>query len=92
MLAQHSLGSLKPKIERRARTRTRVYKHVKILFNDDKSVYDAMLKNVTAYGATLTVVSSETLPNAFNLQFVADEITVPCQVRWRKTDAVGVAF
>ncbi len=92
MLAQNGIGSASPPVERRARARTRSFKHAKILFNDDKSVYDAVLKNVTAYGATLTVALTESLPDLFNLHIVADEVTVPCVVKWRRSDSVGVAF
>lgn len=93
MLAQNNSGPSGPLLyERRARARTRSFKHAKILFNDNKSVYDAVLKNVTAYGATLTVALTEALPEVFNLNIVADDVTVPCQVKWRRADCIGVAF
>ena len=92
MLAQNSLTSSKVNSERRARSRFRSFKHAKILFNGNNSVYDAVLKNVTAYGAELTVSSTDKLPAAFNLYFVQDEFTVPCQVKWRRPSNIGVSF
>ena len=92
MLARHDIESWNPSVERRARARSRSFKHAKILFNENKSIYDAVLKNVTAYGATLTVNLTEQLPEAFNLYLVNEDFTVPCQVRWRRSDSVGVAF
>lgn len=89
MLAQHTSPS---GLERRARARARSFKHAKVVFNDNKSVYDAVLKNVTAYGATLTIGLTERLPNSFNLHIVHDNVTVPCQVKWRRADSIGVAF
>ncbi len=78
--------------ERRARPRTRAFKQSKIIFNDGKSIYDAVLRNVTAYGATLTVARPELLPLDFNLMIVNENFTVPCSVRWRRADTVGVVF
>ncbi len=79
-------------VERRARNRATTYKHAKIRFNDDKSVYDAVMRNVTAYGATLTVALTEQLPDNFNLHMVRDDLTVSCRVIWRRSDCIGVAF
>lgn len=87
-----SVSLIKPETERRARARTRSFKHAKILFNDGKSVYDAVLKNVSAYGATISVALSEGLPEQFNLHIVHDGITVPCTVKWRQANAIGVTF
>jgi len=78
--------------ERRARPRSPSIKHVKILFNENKSIYDGLLKNVTAYGATVSLALTETLPKTFNLQFVNDNVMVPCQIKWRRADCVGVSF
>lgn len=89
MLAQYTSKGV---VERRARARAKSFKHAKILFNDNKSVYDAVLKNVTAYGATLTIGLTERLPDSFKLHIVHDDVTVPCQVRWRRANSVGVMF
>lgn len=92
MSAQHQSVFPSNLFERRARNRAPSYKHAKILFNENKSIYDAVLKNITAYGATLTVSLTEQLPETFNLQFVNEDFTVPCEVKWRRSDCVGVAF
>ncbi len=92
MLAQHNGGVSTTPSERRARSRSRSYKQVKILTEDNNSVFDATLKNVTAYGAALSVSLTEHLPDNFRLNFVYDDVTVPCQVRWRRIDSIGVAF
>ena len=77
---------------RRARSRSRSFKIAKIMFDDDKSIYDAILKNISAYGATLNVSSTERLPDSFKLMIVQDNLTVPCHVKWRRVDSMGVAF
>lgn len=92
MLAQHTHKDTEALSERRTRMRSRSLKQVKILTHDKKSVYDAVLKNVTAYGAALNVGLSERLPQNFNLHFVYDDVTVPCEVKWRRLGSVGVVF
>jgi len=78
--------------DRRTRNRSRSFKHAKILFNDNKSVYDAVLRNVTAYGATLEVAKPDLLPEEFRLLIVHENFTVPCAVKWRRGDSLGVSF
>ena len=77
---------------RRARSRARSFKLAKIMFDEDRSIYDAILKNISAYGATLNVSSTERLPDNFKLMIVQDNLTVPCHVKWRRHDSIGVAF
>ena len=88
MLAQNSTIPQ----ERRARNRARSFKHAKLILDGNNSVFDGVLKNVSAYGATIAVDLSETLPERFNLHIVHDNITVPCQVKWRRPNTLGVAF
>jgi len=80
------------KAERRNRLRARSLKHVKIMFDGDKAIFDAVLKNVSAYGATIAVDLTERLPDRFNMYFVQDDFSVPCWVKWRGKDNIGVAF
>lgn len=88
MLAQ----TVQTRDERRAHNRARSFKHAKIMYNDNQAIYDAVLKNVSAYGATLSVALTERLPEVFNLHIVHDNVTVPCRVKWRRPDSVGVKF
>ena len=92
MLAQHNGGMSTTPNERRARSRSRSLKQVKILTFDNNSVFDATLKNVTAYGAALSLSAPERVPDSFKLNFVFDEITVPCKVKWRRPGSLGVTF
>ena len=92
MLAQHSDEIEKRVVERRARARTRSFKRARILTADNKSVFDATLKNITAYGATLSMALTQRVPENFYLHIVHDDITVPCQVKWRLADSLGVTF
>jgi len=79
-------------LERRSHLRAKSFKHAKIYINDDKSIYDAVLKNVSAYGAGLSVELTQKLPEKFRLLIVSDEVTVPCHVEWRRAGMIGVSF
>lgn len=78
--------------ERRRRSRARSFKHVKIMFDGDKAIFDAVLKNVSAYGATIAVDLTERIPDRFKLHIVQDDFSVPCCVKWRGKDNIGVSF
>ena len=77
---------------RRMNTRNRFLKQVKIIFNGKQCVYDAYLRNVSAYGAQLESRLCEYMPSAFEVFFVEDAFSVPCEVVWRRQDALGVKF
>jgi len=78
--------------ERRSHKRARSLKNVKLIMNDQHRLYDGMLINVTAYGAAVSVSIPDHLPDSFKLQFVQDDLTVPCRVRWRHLNKLGVSF
>jgi len=78
--------------ERRQRKRTKLLKQAKILFNEDQSVYNALLRNISVSGASLDTNLAEMLPERFKLHLVSDNVTVPCQVKWRTVEGVGVEF
>ncbi len=78
--------------DRRAHQRPRFFKEVKIIFNNSKCVYDAYLRNVSAYGAQLDTRMSDYMPSEFAVHFVSDAMTVPAKVIWRSRDAIGVEF
>ena len=77
---------------RRQSSRNRFLKQVKIIFNGKQCVYDAYLRNVSAYGAQLETRLCEFMPNMFDVFFVEDAFAVPCEVVWRRQDALGVKF
>ena len=88
MLAQSKIKYM----NRRQRSRSTTFKHAKIMFNGDSCVYDALLKNVSAYGANLDVACTESVPEDFNLYLVQDDFSVKCKVKWRHSNCIGVEF
>ncbi len=81
-----------PETDRRAHQRPRHFKDVQIVFNNGKCIYNAQLRNASAYGARLDSRLAEYLPRNFDLFFTADQIRVPAQVKWRNRETMGVEF
>ncbi len=55
-------------------------------------VIDCTVRNLSATGAALDVVSPVGIPERFTLAVIADKLRLPCQVVWRKQRRIGVAF
>ncbi|AYG67174.1 MULTISPECIES: PilZ domain-containing protein [unclassified Rhizobium] len=77
--------------EGRVSTRKRTLLGAKIIFNDGRSVFDCIVKNLSDTGAMIQIENPLAAPNAFNLQFPDDRL-LPCEVRWRKINSIGVEF
>ena len=78
--------------DRRKHQRRRTFKGGKIVFNDDRSVIDCTVKNLSVGGATLQVESTIGIPGAFRLIISPDDLTKSCRVIWRTENQIGVAF
>ena len=50
------------------------------------------VRNLSATGAALEVVSPVGIPGEFNLVIDADNLNRPCHVVWRKEKRIGVVF
>ncbi|MGY5776051.1 PilZ domain-containing protein [Rhizobium sp. LEGMi135b] len=77
--------------EGRVATRKRTLLGAKIIFNDGHSVFDCLVRNLSDTGAMIQIENPLAAPNAFNLQ-LSDERLLPCTVRWRKINSMGVEF
>jgi hypothetical protein len=51
-----------------------------------------VVKNISASGASLEVVSALDIPDRLNLSIPAEHFNRPCHVVWRKEKRVGVVF
>lgn len=78
--------------DRRAFPRRRVLKRGKVLFNDNRSVFDCLIRDLSQGGARLACSQSSTLPEKFTLVFVPEREARDVRVAWRHMDEVGVAF
>jgi PilZ domain len=77
-------------VERRAATRHRSYKSGKLVFNDNKSVLDCIIRNLSQAGALLEIPAVATVPEEFDLH--ADGGVRRCKVLWRRPNRMGIKF
>ncbi len=77
--------------EKRAVPRRRVLKHGTLAFGDGGSV-DCTVRNLSASGARLEVVSPLGVPAAFTLVIGADGSMRRCRAVWSHDKRIGVTF
>lgn len=76
--------------ERRRVRRTSVYKCAKISTNG--SLRDCVVRDISAFGARLALVSTAYLPDQFSLTFDEARTLRACRVAWRSATEIGVEF
>lgn len=77
--------------ERRSVPRHRVLKAGTIVLNGAGGI-DCRVKNQSARGALLEVVSQVGIPGEFVLLIPHDQLRQPCHVVWRNSTKLGVEF
>lgn len=77
--------------DKRKAQRHRTLKAGSIVFNRAGAI-DCRVRNLSAGGACLEVVSQVGIPEDFVLVIESDHISQPCHVRWRSATRLGVAF
>jgi hypothetical protein len=77
--------------EKRNAPRQRLLKGGRIAFNNGRSTFDCIVRNLSEQGARLQVASVVGIPDNFDL-LMPDAPKRACQVVWRKTKEMGVAF
>jgi PilZ domain len=78
--------------ERRTKTRPRVLKAARIVFNNRRSVLDCTARDLTEGGACLIVGNAAGLPEAFELQIPVDNLRRQCRIAWKRAGRIGVKF
>ncbi len=76
--------------DKRADSRQRVLKTGAIEFGGGS--IDCTIKNLSATGALLEVVSPLGIPERFTLHFLADRTRRACTVVWRREKRIGMIF
>jgi hypothetical protein len=74
----------------RVAPRRRILKAGSISFGG--GAIDCTIRNISATGAALEVVSPLYIPDRFKLIVKTDNLNRPCHVVWRKERRIGVAF
>jgi hypothetical protein len=75
--------------ERRRLTRHVVNKPAKIGFDNQSSLIDCIVRDLSSGGACLQFPAPLQAPESFELSFRS---TRACRVAWRQTDRLGVCF
>jgi hypothetical protein len=86
-LLRHGTGTM---VESRRQARQRVLKAGTIEFSG--GAIDCTVRNLSATGAALDVVSQTGVPEKFTLVLPGDGLHMPCHIVWRKAYRIGIAF
>jgi PilZ domain-containing protein len=78
--------------DNRCAQRRRMLKDGRIVINKGFSLIDCAIRDVSPSGARLSVKPQCELPSELELLFVTEETLVPCELRWRRGDRLGVKF
>jgi hypothetical protein len=78
--------------KRRQHRRRRMLKTGIIAYNNGTSTINCQVRNLSEMGAHLLVYRAMDVPDKFDLLIPLDGFLVPCEVIWKKTSEVGVAF
>ena len=77
--------------ERRLFPRKRVLRGGRMVFNNASSTINCTLRNISDAGARLDVASVVGVPEVFDLK-LEGQPSRSCEVVWRSSDAIGIAF
>lgn len=78
--------------ERRRLSRHTVFRSAKIVFHDQASLIDCIVRNLTNNGACLHFEAAIHAPERFDLSFDNFRSVRICHVLWRQVDRLGVKF
>jgi PilZ domain len=76
----------------RSSQRQRQLKSAQIIFNDNASLMDCVIRDWSNGGAKLKCAQASTLPKQFSLLLKAEWLLYPAELRWRRGDSIGVKF
>jgi hypothetical protein len=76
--------------EHRIAQRRRLLKAGSIQFGD--AAIDCTVRNMSAIGAALEVVTPLFIPDRFKLVVQTEQLKRPCHIVWRREKRIGVAF
>jgi len=78
--------------ENRSELRRRTLKGGKIIFNDQQSVLDCTIRNLSKTGCRIIVANQIDIPSDFELHLPGSGEKYQCQIIWRKQLEAGVKF
>ncbi|MDR7039110.1 MULTISPECIES: PilZ domain-containing protein [Methylobacterium] len=78
--------------ENRKEARQRVFLKGRIIFNNNASSMDCLVRDLSSAGARLALSETTTLPEMFDLYIPQKERTYRAHLRWRRPDGIGITF
>jgi hypothetical protein len=79
--------------DKRSQQRRRILKDGRVLLPGSRVSYDCAIRDLSETGAKLRLqLDSITLPNEFELVFVAEGLAHPVILKWQRGREAGVAF
>ncbi len=72
--------------------RSQTFLPAKIYFNDKRSVFDCLVKNISSGGARLKISSPMGIPEQFTLFIPSENESSLCWIIWRNMSEIGVSF
>src|SRR5688572_15482723 len=73
--------------------RRRVLKEGRIVIRRGWSLINCTIRNISETGACISVAEAQCdVPKDFDLMFVNERQLVPCELRWRKCERMGLRF
>jgi len=78
--------------ENRSEWRHRTLKGGKIVFNNQQSVLDCTVRNLSKTGCRIIVANQIDIPSDFELHLPGSDKKFQCQIIWRKHHEVGIKF
>ena len=79
-------------IEARRAERIRSFLRARIVFNNNSSTIDCLVKNISAQGAKIELDNTMSIPDAFDLEVPQKGRTYRAKLSWRDKSAIGVEF
>ena len=79
-------------VEARGDDRVRSFLRARIVFNNNNSTVDCIIKNISPNGAKIELSNTTTVPGEFTLDIPAKGQTVRARIMWRDLGAIGVQF
>ena len=78
--------------ELRSNTRKRCFLGARIQFNNRRSTFDCLVRDISAVGARLELATLETMPDEFDLVIPQHDRQYRAKVVWRRNSTCGVRF
>lgn len=78
--------------EKRRAPRRRLLRDGRIVIRKGWSLFDCTIRDTSTDGARLSLKPECELPREFDLLHVTEKALIPCELKWRRGDRLGVRF